>query len=55
VVEFVAPIKTRVDELLDDPTELQAVLAKGAARADEVASSTLQRVYDRMGFLAPTR
>lgn len=55
VVEFVTPIKTRVDELLDDPTELQAVLAKGAARADEVASSTLQRVYDRMGFLAPTR
>ncbi len=29
VVEFVTPIKTRVDELLDDPTELQAVLAKG--------------------------
>jgi tryptophanyl-tRNA synthetase len=55
VVEFVTPIKTRVDELLDDPTELQAVLAKGAGRADEVASATLQRVYDRMGFLAPTR
>jgi len=55
VVEFVTPIKTRVDELLDDPTELQSVLAKGAARADEVASATLQRVYDRMGFLPPTR
>jgi tryptophanyl-tRNA synthetase len=55
VVEFVTPIKARVDELLDDPAELQAVLAKGAARADEVASATLQRVYDRMGFLAPTR
>ncbi|KRD16859.1 tryptophan--tRNA ligase [Mycobacterium sp. Root265] len=54
VVEFVTPIKARVDELLDDPAELQAVLAKGAARADEVASATLQRVYDRMGFLAPT-
>lgn len=54
VVEFVTPIKARVDELLDDPTELQAVLAKGAARAGEVASVTLQRVYDRMGFLAPT-
>ena len=55
VVDFVTPIKARVDELLDDPAELQAVLAKGAARADEVASATLQRVYDRMGFLAPTR
>ncbi|MDZ7887316.1 MAG: tryptophan--tRNA ligase [Mycobacterium sp.] len=55
VVEFVTPIKARVDELLDDPTELQAVLAAGAARADRVASATLQRVYDRMGFLSPTR
>jgi len=55
VVEFVTPIKARVDELLDDPTELQAVLATGAARADRVASATLQRVYDRMGFLSPTR
>lgn len=55
VVEFVTPIKSRVDELLEDPTELQSVLAKGAARADEVASATLQRVYDRMGFLPPTR
>ncbi|MBX9918391.1 MAG: tryptophan--tRNA ligase [Mycolicibacterium frederiksbergense] len=55
VVEFVTPIKARVDELLDDPTELQAVLASGAARADRVASATLQRVYDRMGFLSPTR
>ncbi|MGA9375955.1 MAG: tryptophan--tRNA ligase [Mycobacterium sp.] len=55
VVDFVTPIKARVDELLADPTELQAVLTKGAARANEVASATLQRVYDRMGFLAPTR
>ncbi|MBI5734241.1 MAG: tryptophan--tRNA ligase, partial [Mycolicibacterium neoaurum] len=55
VVDFVTPIKARVDELLDDPTELQAVLATGAARADRVASATLQRVYDRMGFLSPTR
>jgi tryptophanyl-tRNA synthetase len=49
------PIKARVDELLADPAELQSVLAKGAERADAVASATVQRVYDRMGFLAPTR
>jgi tryptophanyl-tRNA synthetase len=54
VVEFVTPIKARVDELLDDPAELLAVLGAGAERANRVASSTLQRVYDRMGFLAPT-
>ncbi|MGB3483721.1 MAG: tryptophan--tRNA ligase [Mycobacterium sp.] len=51
VVEFVTPIKTRVDELLADQAELEAILAKGAARANEVSSKTLQRVYDRVGFL----
>jgi tryptophanyl-tRNA synthetase len=51
VVEFVTPIKTRVDELLSDPKELEAVLATGAARADDVAAKTVDRVYDRLGFL----
>jgi tryptophanyl-tRNA synthetase len=40
-----------VDELLADPTELLAVLDKGADRAGEVAGRTLARVYDRLGFL----
>src|ERR1700752_5118606 len=40
VVEFVAPIKARVGELMSDPTELEAVLATGAERADNVASKT---------------
>jgi tryptophanyl-tRNA synthetase len=51
VVEFVTPIKARVDELLTDPTELEKVLATGAARADDVAAKTVDRVYDRLGFL----
>jgi tryptophanyl-tRNA synthetase len=51
VVEFVTPIKTRVDEFLSDPTELEEVLAIGAARADDVAAKTVDRVYDRLGFL----
>ncbi|MDV3130048.1 tryptophan--tRNA ligase [Mycobacterium sp. 21AC1] len=54
VVEFVTPIKTRVDELLADTTELQAVLAAGADRARQVSGSTLARVYDRIGFLQQT-
>ena len=36
VVEFVTPIKTRVDELLADPTELNSALATGAERANRV-------------------
>src|SRR5246127_4217013 len=51
VVEFVAPIKARVDELMADTTELESVLATGAERAQNVASKTVQRVYDRLGFL----
>ena len=51
VVEFVTPIKTRVDELLADPAELESVLAAGAERARDVSAKTLKRVYDRLGFL----
>jgi tryptophanyl-tRNA synthetase len=51
VVEFVTPIKARVDGMLADPTELEAVLAAGAERASDTSAKTLQRVYDRLGFL----
>ncbi|CCK65556.1 tryptophan--tRNA ligase [Mycobacterium canetti] len=51
VVEFVNPIQARVDELTADPAELEAVLAAGAQRAHDVASKTVHRVYDRLGFL----
>ena len=51
VVEFVTPIKNRVDEFLADPAELESVLAAGAQRAREVSGVTLRRVYDRLGFL----
>jgi tryptophanyl-tRNA synthetase len=53
VVDFVTPIKSRVDELLADPAELESILAHGADRAKDVATKTLKRVYDRLGFLAP--
>jgi tryptophanyl-tRNA synthetase len=51
VVAYVTPIRARVDELLADPAELQAVLAAGADRAREVSEATLGRVYERLGFL----
>jgi tryptophanyl-tRNA synthetase len=53
VVEFVTPIKARVDELLADPSELESVLSAGAERAKDVSVKTLKRVYDRLGFLTP--
>jgi tryptophanyl-tRNA synthetase len=53
VTDFVTPVRERTQELLDDPAELQRVLAAGAARAREVASATVAQVYERVGFLAP--
>jgi tryptophanyl-tRNA synthetase len=51
VTEALTPIRQRTHELLDDPAELQRVLAAGAARAREVASRTVAQVYERVGFL----
>ena len=53
VTDFVTPVRARTQELLDDQAELERVLAKGAERAREVARTTVETVYDRMGFLAP--
>ena len=51
VVEFVTPVKVRVDELMSDTTELEAILATGAERAREVSAKTIANVYERLGFL----
>ncbi|MBJ7451644.1 MAG: tryptophan--tRNA ligase [Blastococcus sp.] len=53
VTDFVTPVRARTQELLDDPAELQRVLAGGAERAREVAAATVADVYERTGFLAP--
>jgi tryptophanyl-tRNA synthetase len=53
VVDFVTPVRQRTQELLDDPAELQRILAQGAARAREVAGPTVADVYDKVGFLPP--
>src|SRR3712207_5426709 len=53
VTDFVTPVRERTQELLDDPAELERVLAGGAARAREVAAETVAQVYERVGFLPP--
>ncbi|SDK38513.1 tryptophan--tRNA ligase [Arthrobacter sp. ok362] len=51
MVEFLTPLRNRTNELMADPAELDRLLAQGAERAREIASVTLARVYERMGFL----
>ncbi len=53
LVDLFTPIQTRFAELRDDPAELRAILAKGAAKAHAVASSTLERAYANVGFVTP--
>lgn len=54
VLDMAVPFQTRVRELLDDPAELDALLARGADKAREVAAATLAQAYERVGFLAAT-
>jgi len=53
VVEFVTPIQQRTRGYLDDPAQLDKLLAVGAEKARAVAAPTLASVYDRVGFLPP--
>jgi len=51
VVETVRPIQARYAELESDPAETARLLAKGAGKAEAVASVTLARAYDAIGLL----
>lgn len=54
VAEFTTPLRAEVRSYLDDPAELDGVLARGAARARQIAGSTLAAVHEKIGFLPPT-
>jgi tryptophanyl-tRNA synthetase len=53
VVETLAPVQQRAQQLLDDPAELDRLLARGAEKARGIASATLDDVYAKVGFLRP--
>ena len=55
VLSVIEPIRTRANELLADPAELDRLLIKGANKAQELAEVTLATVYERVGFIAPAR
>jgi len=53
VVDALAPVRERTEKMLADETELDRLLAAGAARARVIAGQTMQAVRDRIGFLSP--
>ncbi|MCW3815261.1 tryptophan--tRNA ligase [Micromonospora sp. DR5-3] len=55
VREFLTPIQERTRTYLDDPTQLDKLLAQGAEKARVVAEATVRTVYDRIGFFPPVR
>jgi tryptophanyl-tRNA synthetase len=50
VVELIAPIRQRLDELRRDPAELDRILADGAARAIELGAPTLAAAKSAVGL-----
>jgi tryptophanyl-tRNA synthetase len=53
VVQLLAPIQRRYDELRADTAELRRLLALGAEKAAEAAAPTLETMSERMGFVRP--
>ena len=51
VVETVRPFRERVNELMGDPAELRRLMTIGAHKARATAASTLDDVYQRVGFV----
>ena len=51
LVETLRPISTRFNELLADREALDAILARGAARARELGHPTLDATYAALGFV----
>jgi tryptophanyl-tRNA synthetase len=53
VVEFLAPVREAYPEIRADEKGLEQILGKGAARAREIASTTLADVRAAMGVGVP--
>jgi tryptophanyl-tRNA synthetase len=51
VVEFLAPLRDRYDELMADPAQLEALLSMGATKAEAMASEVIARVRRVTGLL----
>ncbi|HEX3519986.1 MAG TPA: tryptophan--tRNA ligase [Solirubrobacteraceae bacterium] len=53
VVDYLAPVRERYEELRGDEAQIEAVLADGRDRARAIAGETLVDVRERMGVGAP--
>ena len=50
-VEKLAPISSEMQRLLDDPAEIDRILARGSERARAIAAPILERTYEIVGLV----
>ena len=50
-VNVLGPINAETKRLMNDPAEIDRVLARGAEKANTIAAGVLKEVYDVVGFL----
>jgi len=50
VIDLLTPVQARYHELIDDPAELQRILADGADKARSYASVTLRKAQTAVGI-----
>ena len=54
-VSVLAPITTRMNQLMDDPAEIDRILLDGAARADAIAAPIVAEAREIMGMIPAAR
>lgn len=50
-VEKLSPISTEMQRYMDDPAEIDRIMAKGAAKAKAISEPILDKTFDIMGFV----
>jgi tryptophanyl-tRNA synthetase len=53
VIEALRPVRERYRTFMSDPSEIDGLLGKGAARAADVAEPKVREVKRRVGFIVP--
>jgi tryptophanyl-tRNA synthetase len=53
VVEFLAPVRERYEQIRPDEAALEQTLAAGAEKAREIAAATLEEVRTAIGVGSP--
>jgi tryptophanyl-tRNA synthetase len=50
-VSKLGPISTEMARLMDDPAEIDRILARGALQAREITAPILKRTYEIVGMV----